>query len=86
MKAVHEDTLDERPRVDLRAHAEALHALDLLRRDLVDVVFSSGIERVGAVTRLYAGISDAEAQWVEIAYPFDAAQADSSGRLDDISP
>lgn len=42
------------------------------RDDLVDVVFSSGIERIGEVTRLYAGTSDAEAQWVEIAFPFDA--------------
>lgn len=42
------------------------------RPDLVDVVFSSGIEQVGARTRLYAGTSDAEAQWVEIAYPFGA--------------
>lgn len=41
------------------------------RADLVDVVFSSGIECLGSVTRLYAGTSDAEAQWVEIAYPFD---------------
>lgn len=41
------------------------------RPDLVDVVFSSGIEQVNGVTRLYAGTSDAEAQWVEIAYPFD---------------
>lgn len=42
------------------------------RPDLVDVVFSSGIETIGPVTRLYAGTSDAEAQWVEIAYPFHA--------------
>lgn len=41
------------------------------RADLVDVVFSSGIERIGGATRLYAGTSDAEAQWVEIAFPFD---------------
>jgi hypothetical protein len=45
------------------------------RPDLADVVFSSGIERVGDVTRLYAGVSDAEAHWVEIPYPFDAPQA-----------
>ena len=42
------------------------------RPDLVDVVFSSGIETIGAITRLYAGTSDAEAQWVEIAHPFAA--------------
>lgn len=42
------------------------------RADLIDVVFSSGIEQVGGTTRLYAGTSDAEAQWVEIKYPFDA--------------
>lgn len=42
------------------------------RDDLVDVVFSSGIEQAGGATFLYAGTSDAEAQWVEIAYPFDA--------------
>ena len=45
------------------------------RPDLVDVVFSSGIEQVGGVTRLYAGTSDAEAHWVEIPYPFDVALA-----------
>lgn len=41
------------------------------RPDLADVVFSSGIEQRGTVTRFYAGTSDAEAHWVEIAYPFD---------------
>lgn len=45
------------------------------RPDLVDVVFSSGIEQVGGVTRLYAGTSDAEAHWVEIPYPFDVPLA-----------
>lgn len=45
------------------------------RPDLVDVVFSSGIERAGATTRLYAGMSDAEAHWVEIAFPFDVPLA-----------
>ncbi len=49
------------------------------RPDLVDVVFSSGIERVGEVTRLYAGTSDAEAQWLEIDCPFDTPLAESSG-------
>ncbi len=44
------------------------------RPDLTDVVFSSGIERIGPVTRLYAGISDAEAHWVEIPYPFPSVQ------------
>ncbi len=43
------------------------------RPDLADVVFPSGIESIGPVTRLYAGTSDAEAQWVEIAHPFGAA-------------
>jgi len=45
------------------------------RPDLADVVFSSGIEQVGGVTRLYAGTSDAEAHWVEIAFPFDVPLA-----------
>lgn len=45
------------------------------RPDLVDVVFSSGIEQRGSITRLYAGTSDAEAHWVEIAYPFDVPLA-----------
>ena len=45
------------------------------RPDLVDVVFSSGIEQIDGVTRLYAGTSDAEAHWVEIAYPFDVPLA-----------
>lgn len=40
------------------------------RPDLADVVFSSGIECIGPVTRLYAGTSDAEAHWLEIPYPF----------------
>jgi hypothetical protein len=48
------------------------------RPDLIDVVFSSGIEQVDGTTRLYAGTSDAEAQWVEIAYPFDVPVADAS--------
>ncbi|SEN62137.1 Protein of unknown function [Sphingomonas gellani] len=47
------------------------------RPDLADVVFSSGIECVGPVTRLYAGTSDAEAQWVEIPFPFDVPLAKS---------
>lgn len=41
------------------------------RPDLIDVVFSSGIEQIAGATRLYAGTSDAEAQWVDIIYPFD---------------
>ena len=41
------------------------------RPDLVDVVFSSGIERDGDRTLLFAGTSDAEAQWLEIDFPFD---------------
>lgn len=45
------------------------------RPDLIDVVFPSGIASLGATTRLYAGTSDAEAHWVEIPYPFDAALA-----------
>ncbi|NJR79417.1 DUF1861 family protein [Sphingomonas corticis] len=48
------------------------------RADLVDVVFSSGIEQVGSATRLFAGTSDAEAQWVHIDYPFDAPLARTS--------
>lgn len=48
------------------------------RPDLVDVVFSSGIEQVEGVTRLYAGTSDAEAHWAEIAFPFDVALAGRS--------
>ncbi|WP_448664759.1 DUF1861 family protein [Sphingomonas sp. CJ20] len=47
------------------------------RPDLVDVVFSSGIVREGPVTRFYAGVSDAEAQWLEIPDPFDTQRADS---------
>jgi hypothetical protein len=42
------------------------------RPDLVDVVFSSGIQSDGASTKLYAGTSDAEAHWLEIPYPFSA--------------
>lgn len=47
------------------------------RGDLVDVVFSSGIETVGGATRLYAGTSDAEAQWIQIPYPFDTPLSDA---------
>ena len=40
------------------------------RPDLVDVIFSAGLVRRGGVTRLYAGVSDAEAHWIEIPDPF----------------
>lgn len=40
------------------------------RPDLVDVVFSSGLEQAGDRFRFYAGTSDAEAQWLEIPDPF----------------
>ncbi len=49
------------------------------RPDLVDVVFSSGIEAVEGAIRLYAGTSDAEAHWVDIDAPFDVPLA--AGRL-----
>lgn len=52
------------------------------RPDLIDVVFSSGIERIDDVTRLYAGTSDAEAHWVEIAYPFDVPLAGEGAPAD----
>ncbi len=45
------------------------------RPDLIDVVFSSGIEQIGSATRLYAGTSDAEAQWVNIPFPFEVPLA-----------
>lgn len=56
------------------------------RPDLVDVVFSSGIEQVGERTLLYAGTSDAEAQWVEIDYPFDVPPAGLSRKSAGSSP
>jgi hypothetical protein len=40
------------------------------RKDLADVVFSAGLIRVDGVTTLYAGVSDAEAHWIEIDDPF----------------
>lgn len=40
------------------------------RPDLVNVVFSSGLVYGDGATRLYAGVSDAEAHWVEIDDPF----------------
>jgi hypothetical protein len=40
------------------------------RIDLTDVVFSSGLVRVDGRTTLYAGVSDAEAHWIEIDDPF----------------
>ncbi|HEY1215335.1 MAG TPA: DUF1861 family protein, partial [Bryobacteraceae bacterium] len=41
------------------------------RPDLVDVVFASGLVFRGAKVVLYAGVSDAEAHWLEIDNPFD---------------
>ncbi len=55
---------------------------DAKRPDLTDVVFSSGIERLGDVTRLYAGTSDAEAHWVEIDHPFDVPLAEGGPAVD----
>jgi len=40
------------------------------RDDLLDVIFSSGLVRRDGVTRLYAGVSDAEAHWIDIPDPF----------------
>ncbi len=40
------------------------------REDLADVIFSAGLMRVDGVTTLYAGVSDAEAHWIEIDDPF----------------
>ncbi len=40
------------------------------RTKLADVVFSSGLIRADQVTTLYAGVSDAEAHWIEIDDPF----------------
>ncbi len=40
------------------------------RTDLVDIVFSSGLVRVDGMTTLYAGVSDAEAHWIDIDDPF----------------
>lgn len=40
------------------------------RPDLQDVIFSSGLVRSCSGTRLYAGLSDAEARWIAIPDPF----------------
>lgn len=40
------------------------------RPDLKDVIFSSGLVRGSEGTRLYAGVSDAEAHWIAIPDPF----------------
>lgn len=40
------------------------------RADLTDVIFSSGLVRGSGGTRLYAGLSDAEAHWIVIPDPF----------------
>lgn len=40
------------------------------RHDLLDVIFSSGLVRRDGATRLYAGVSDAEAHWIDIPDPF----------------
>lgn len=48
-----------------------------MRLDLLDVVFSSGMECLGPTVRLHARTSDAAALWVKITYPFDALKAAS---------
>jgi Protein of unknown function (DUF1861) len=40
------------------------------RPDLLDVIFSSGLVRRNGTARLYAGVSDAEAHWIDIPDPF----------------
>jgi uncharacterized protein DUF1861 len=40
------------------------------RDDLIDVIFSSGLFQNKGKTILYAGVSDAEAHWLEISNPF----------------
>jgi hypothetical protein len=40
------------------------------RPDLMDVIFSAGLVRRDGVTKLYAGVSDAEAHWIDIPDPF----------------
>lgn len=40
------------------------------REDLKDVIFSSGLTHKDGITTLYAGVSDAEAHWIEIPHPF----------------
>jgi hypothetical protein len=42
------------------------------RYDLRDVIFSSGLVRHHGVARLYAGVSDAEAHWIDIPDPFNS--------------
>ncbi len=42
------------------------------RPDLRDVIFSSGLIQIDHQTRLYAGVSDAEAHWIEIDDPFES--------------
>lgn len=40
------------------------------RESLTDVIFSSGLRQVDGAWILYAGVSDAEAHWIEIKDPF----------------
>lgn len=40
------------------------------RHDLRDVIFSSGLVRRDGLATLYAGVSDAEAHWIDIPDPF----------------
>lgn len=40
------------------------------RPDLMDVIYSAGLVRCDGVTRLYAGVSDTEAHWIDIPDPF----------------
>jgi len=43
------------------------------RDDIADVIFSSGLIRKNGKAILYAGVSDAEAHWIEIDDPFHAS-------------
>lgn len=40
------------------------------RKNITNVIFSSGLIRGDGMARLYAGVSDAEAHWIEIDDPF----------------
>lgn len=50
------------------------------RHDLRDVIFSSGLVRRDGISRLYAGVSDAEAHWIDIPDPFHGLAAETTDR------
>jgi hypothetical protein len=65
----HPDSLGFRDFKIIASRDQFLHG-PAKRPDLTDVIFPAGLIRRDGVTRLYAGVSDAEAHWIDIPDPF----------------